>query len=117
MSDRDMARGMEYRNVVVPACHTALNLRRAVCVIPQRRGEPSHQSADRWDDSVATSKATMPSPSMKRCTTARVCRGRQKSGGTARVRLRVVGGTSWPIFLLEEQSLDSAMLLSKASDR
>ena len=40
-----------------------------------------------------------------------------KSGGTARVRLRVVGGTSWPIFLLEEQSLDSAMLLSKASDR
>ena len=72
MSDRDMACEMVYRNVVVSACHTALNLPHAVCGNPERLGEPSHQSLDLWGGSVATPKATMPSPSMKPSTEVHV---------------------------------------------
>jgi hypothetical protein len=34
MSDRDTGRTMEYRNVVVPGCHTALNLRQVALCYP-----------------------------------------------------------------------------------
>ena len=34
MSDRDTGRRMEYRNVVVPGCHTALNLRQVALCYP-----------------------------------------------------------------------------------
>jgi hypothetical protein len=110
MSDRDTARGMEHRNVVVLACHTALNLRQAACAIPSTPW--CTITSRRWLGGTASSlpqRPRCPSPSVEGFTAARVSRRCPRSGGTA-LRLGAVDGSCRAISLWAE--LDSAMLLS-----